>query len=68
MHCWTEAINSLVAKSPISIATDDGQIFYRLLETTRAYVFEYLTESGEIEKSTTRLIFQLGSPPAHATP
>jgi predicted ATPase/DNA-binding winged helix-turn-helix (wHTH) protein len=44
-----DAIHSLVAKSLISIATDEGQIFYRLLETTRAYVFEKLTDSGEME-------------------
>lgn len=44
-----ETINSLVAKSLISTAIDDGKVFYRLLEATRAYVLEKLTESGETE-------------------
>jgi predicted ATPase len=44
-----DAIHSLVAKSLISIAADEGQIFYRLLETTRAFLFEKLTDSGEME-------------------
>jgi hypothetical protein len=30
----------LARKLLISIATDEGQIFYHLLETTRAYVFD----------------------------
>lgn len=44
-----ETINSLVAKSLISTAIDDGKVFYRLLEATRAFVQEKLTESGETE-------------------
>ena len=44
-----ETINSLVAKSLISTVIDDGKVFYRLLEATRAFVLEKLTESGETE-------------------
>ena len=44
-----DAIHSLVAKSLISITTDEGQIFYRVLETTRAYIGENLTDSEEME-------------------
>jgi predicted ATPase len=62
-----DAIHSLVAKSLISIATDEGQIFYRVLETTRAYGFEKLTDSGEMEIVGKRYGLHLQMRPAQTT-
>jgi predicted ATPase/DNA-binding winged helix-turn-helix (wHTH) protein len=42
-----DAIASLVAKSLISTGTINGSIYYRLLDTTRAYASAKLAERGE---------------------
>jgi predicted ATPase len=43
-----EALVGLVAKSLVSAEINDGPACYRLLDTTRAYAFEKLNESGEL--------------------
>ena len=43
----TEALESLLAKSLISTSPAPGPIYYRLLDTTRAYARAKLTERGE---------------------
>src|SRR5882762_2741283 len=44
-----EAIAGLVEKSVIVTRPDDGQQWYRLLDTTRAYALEKLEEHGELD-------------------
>ncbi len=43
-----EALVGLVAKSLVSAEINGGPACYRLLDTTRAYAFEKLNESGEL--------------------
>jgi predicted ATPase/DNA-binding winged helix-turn-helix (wHTH) protein len=45
-----EVMNELVAKSLLSVIVEDGAVVYRLLETTRVYLFERLAESGEVQR------------------
>ena len=45
-----EAIASLVAKSLLTAEVDAGTIRFRLLDTTRAYSREKMTESGEKDR------------------
>jgi predicted ATPase/DNA-binding winged helix-turn-helix (wHTH) protein len=49
-----DVMNELVAKSLLSVSVEDGVVVYRLLETTRVYVLERLTESGELERMSLR--------------
>ena len=51
---FVEAVGDLVAKSLLSATAEDGGILYRLLETTRAYALEKLTESRERGAVVTR--------------
>jgi predicted ATPase/DNA-binding winged helix-turn-helix (wHTH) protein len=44
-----EAVTDLIAKSLVSADTGGATGRYRLLETTRAYAYEKLVESGELE-------------------
>src|SRR6266446_3280663 len=44
-----DAIAGLVEKSLIVTRPDDGQQWYRLLDTTRAYALEKLEEHGELD-------------------
>jgi predicted ATPase/DNA-binding winged helix-turn-helix (wHTH) protein len=50
----TEAIASLVAKSLVALDTSGTASRWRLLETTRAYALEKLTEAGEAEYAMRR--------------
>jgi predicted ATPase len=45
-----EGVANLVAKSLIAVDVSGAVTGYRLLETTRAYAGEKLTESGEVER------------------
>ena len=45
----SNAIVSLVDKSLVSISSTDGQVYFRLLDTTSAYASAKLKESGEAE-------------------
>jgi predicted ATPase/DNA-binding winged helix-turn-helix (wHTH) protein len=45
-----EGIANLVAKSLVTAEIDDVGVCYRLLDTTRAYAFEKLSESGELDR------------------
>jgi predicted ATPase len=45
------ALGNLVEKSLLSMVANDISAHYRLLDTTRAYVLEKLTESGEFGKT-----------------
>jgi predicted ATPase len=47
-------ISELVAKSLLSVSVEDGAVVYRLLETTRVYAVERLTESGEFDGTSLR--------------
>jgi predicted ATPase len=49
-----ERIANLVAKSLVAVDLDGAVVRYRLLETTRAYALEKLTESGEFERLARR--------------
>src|SRR5216683_1862740 len=49
-----DCIANLVAKSLVTADLGDAVVRYRLLETTRAYALEKLTESGEFEHLTRR--------------
>jgi predicted ATPase/FixJ family two-component response regulator/DNA-binding winged helix-turn-helix (wHTH) protein len=49
-----DAMNELAAKSLLSIAVDDGEVVYRLLETTRLYALDRLAESGELDGTSLR--------------
>jgi len=49
-----DRIANLVAKSLVTADLGDAVVRYRLLETTRAYALEKLTESGELEQLTRR--------------
>ena len=44
-----EGIAELVAKSLITVDVTDTTVYYRLLETTRAYALAKLNESGQID-------------------
>jgi predicted ATPase/DNA-binding winged helix-turn-helix (wHTH) protein len=46
----TDAIASLLAKSLISISEFQGSTYYRLLETTRTFILEKLSEPGEVNR------------------
>jgi predicted ATPase len=52
MHC----LANLVAKSLVASDVGGPVPYYRLLETTRAYAMEKLTESGEFETVARRLV------------
>jgi predicted ATPase/DNA-binding winged helix-turn-helix (wHTH) protein len=45
-----DAVANLVAKSLVGVHVDAAMVRYRLLETTRAYAFEKLTEGGELDQ------------------
>ena len=45
-----DCVANLIAKSLVSAGIDGGVALYRLLDTTRAYAFMKLAESGEGEK------------------
>jgi predicted ATPase/DNA-binding winged helix-turn-helix (wHTH) protein len=45
-----DCVADLVAKSLVTADTDGPIVYFRLLDTTRAYAFEKLTESNEIEQ------------------
>jgi predicted ATPase/DNA-binding winged helix-turn-helix (wHTH) protein len=49
-----DGIANLVAKSLVSAEIGDAGVHYRLLDTTRAYAFEKLSESGELERMARR--------------
>ena len=49
-----DSLESLVAKSLVSVITSGGLTRYRLLETTRIYALEKLEESGEKESVARR--------------
>ncbi len=50
-----DSVTNLAAKSLVVVeATDDAVTGYRLLETTRAYALEKLTESGELDQVARR--------------
>jgi predicted ATPase/DNA-binding winged helix-turn-helix (wHTH) protein len=49
-----EHIASLVAKSLVTADVGGATVLYRLLETTRAYALEKLTESGELQRVAQR--------------
>jgi predicted ATPase/DNA-binding winged helix-turn-helix (wHTH) protein len=49
-----EAVANLAAKSLISTDISDDVTYHRLLDTTRAYALEKLSESGEIERLARR--------------
>jgi predicted ATPase/DNA-binding winged helix-turn-helix (wHTH) protein len=44
-----DLLSQLVARSLVVADTKDAGARYRLLETTRAYAFEHLTEEGEVD-------------------
>ena len=44
-----DCIADLVAKSLVEADVDGPTAYYRLLDTTRAYAFQKLTEAGEVE-------------------
>ena len=48
------AVVSLVAKSLMSVTELNGQIYYRLLDTTRAYAVTRLVERGEADRIARR--------------
>ncbi len=48
------SVANLVAKSLISVNANSETSLYRLLDTTRAYALEKLTESGELEQIARR--------------
>ena len=43
-------VADLVAKSLVSVDVDGPTPYFRLLDTTRAYAFQKLTETGEVEQ------------------
>jgi predicted ATPase/DNA-binding winged helix-turn-helix (wHTH) protein len=45
-------LSNLVAKSLIEVSSSAGSIHYRLLDVTRAYALEKLTQSGEHQRIT----------------
>jgi predicted ATPase/DNA-binding winged helix-turn-helix (wHTH) protein len=49
-----DGVANLVAKSLVGVHDDAATVRYRLLETTRAYALEKLTESGEFEQVARR--------------
>ena len=49
-----EAVANLVAKSLVSADVSGAVVQYRLLDTTRTYALQKLTESGEIEEFVRR--------------
>ncbi len=49
-----DSLASLVAKSLVTRAIGSGPVRYRLLDTTRAYALEKLTESGELDTTARR--------------
>ncbi|SMF73345.1 transcriptional regulator [Tistlia consotensis] len=49
-----EAVEQLVAKSLVSASTDEAGTRYRLLDTTRAYAYAQLAESGEAQEIAER--------------
>jgi predicted ATPase/DNA-binding winged helix-turn-helix (wHTH) protein len=49
-----ECLSSLVAKSLIAAEVEPAVARYRLLDTTRAYALEKLSESGELERLARR--------------
>jgi predicted ATPase/DNA-binding winged helix-turn-helix (wHTH) protein len=51
---FLEVIGELVAKSLLSASVEDGAFVYRLLETTRVYALERLTDSGELDGTSLR--------------
>ena len=48
------SLANLVAKSLVSVTAQTQTPLYRLLDTTRAYALEKLTESGELEQTAHR--------------
>ena len=46
-----DAIESLIAKSLISLRVIDGSTYYRLLSTTQVYAAEQLAKSGEADRT-----------------
>jgi predicted ATPase/DNA-binding winged helix-turn-helix (wHTH) protein len=48
----TDALANLIAKSLVAVDGDGGSVRYRLLETTRAYALEKLTESTAAPRVT----------------
>jgi predicted ATPase/DNA-binding winged helix-turn-helix (wHTH) protein len=49
-----EGVSNLVAKSLVSVEVEGGITRYRLLDTTRAYALEKLTEAGELNAAARR--------------
>jgi predicted ATPase/DNA-binding winged helix-turn-helix (wHTH) protein len=49
-----DAIESLIAKSLISLRVIDGSTYYRLLDTTQVYAAEKLANSGEADRIARR--------------
>ena len=51
---FPEVISGLVAKSLLSSSVEDGEVVYRMLETTRVFAFERLDESNELQQVSLR--------------
>jgi predicted ATPase len=51
---FVDVMNELVGKSLLSVSVEDGAVVYRLLETTRLYALDRLTESGELDPVSIR--------------
>ncbi len=49
-----DAVGSLASKSLVAVKQSGNGVLYRLLDTTRAYAFELLTLSGEMEATAGR--------------
>ncbi len=49
-----DAVGSLASKSLVAVRQSGDGVFYRLLDTTRAYAFGLLTLSGEMEATAGR--------------
>jgi predicted ATPase/DNA-binding winged helix-turn-helix (wHTH) protein len=49
-----DGVTNLVAKSLVAVAVDGAAPRYRLLETTRAFSLEKLTEGGEVDQVSRR--------------
>lgn len=49
-----DSVASLVAKSLVSADSTSGEVFFRLLETTRVYALSRLAEGGELQEFSRR--------------
>ncbi|WP_245494052.1 ATP-binding protein [Rhizobium leguminosarum] len=49
-----EDLANLVAKSLISVEAQDGEMNYRMLDSTRAYALEKLSKSGDLRRVSSR--------------